>query len=109
VATRKYRRPPGAHIRPQLAADALVPDCPHPGLEPGELTIQTQTVLSALRNLDFEERTVMAYFFDDIPTAVIAAVLGITEQRLRDVKKRARAALTRALAEQMPPREGKPR
>jgi len=40
----------------------------------------------------------MAFELDDFPTADIAAALEITEQRVRDVKKKARAALKPTLA-----------
>jgi DNA-directed RNA polymerase specialized sigma24 family protein len=98
VALRKYRRPPGPRIRPLLAAGAEIPDlpCPRPG--PGETTVETQLVLQALRNIDEEARAVMAFGLDDFTTAEIAGALGITEQRVRDVRKKARAALKRALA-----------
>jgi len=42
---------------------------------------------------------VMAYLMDGFPAAVIATTLGITEQRVRDVTKRARTALKRTLAQ----------
>ena len=98
VALRRYRRPPGPRMRPRLARDAEIPDLPSLGPDPGELTVQTQMVLQALRNLDEEARAVMAFDLDDFPTADIAAALEITEQRVRDVKKKARAALKSALA-----------
>jgi DNA-directed RNA polymerase specialized sigma24 family protein len=40
----------------------------------------------------------MAFTLDDFTTADIAAALGIAQQRVRDVKKKARAGLTRQLA-----------
>ncbi len=98
VALRRYRRPPGSRKRPRLARDAKIPDLPSLRPDPGELTVQTQMVLQALRNLDEEARAVMAFDLDDFPTADIAAALEITEQRVRDVKKKARAALKPALA-----------
>ena len=45
----------------------------------------------------------MAFCLDDFPTAAIAVALGMTDQRVRDVKKKARAALKTALAAQMAP------
>jgi hypothetical protein len=41
----------------------------------------------------------MAFLMDGFPTPVIAQTLGITEQRVRDVTKRARATLRRTLAQ----------
>ena len=103
VALRRYRRPPGPRVRPQLAEEAAIPDLPHPGPEPGELAAQTQTVLQALRSLNEQERSVMAFYLDDFPTTAIADALNLTQQEVRDVKKRARAALKTALAGTMPP------
>ena len=100
VALRRYRRPPGPRIQPQLAEGADVPDLPYPGPGPGELTAQTQMVLQALRALDKEAREVMAFHLDDFTTPAIAAALNLTEQRVRDVKKKARAALKIALRRQ---------
>jgi DNA-directed RNA polymerase specialized sigma24 family protein len=75
-----------------------VPDLP--AQDPGhdELTAQAQAVLQALRALDEEARTVMAFDLDGILTSDTAAALNVTEQRVRDIKKRARAALKRYLA-----------
>jgi RNA polymerase sigma factor (sigma-70 family) len=97
VALRKYWRPPGPRRRPPVA-DTAIPDSPAPGLDPGELTAQTQMVLQALRSLDQQAQAVMAFRMDGIAAGAIAETLGITEQRVRDVTKRARAALRRTLA-----------
>jgi RNA polymerase sigma-70 factor (ECF subfamily) len=97
VALRRYHRPPGRRIRPPLAEESVTPDLPHSGLEPGELTAQTQMVLQALRTLDEESQAVMAFHLDDFTTKEIAAALKLTEQRVRDVMKKARAALRTAL------------
>jgi RNA polymerase sigma factor (sigma-70 family) len=99
VALRKQRRPPGPRRRPLLAGNGEIPDAAGPGLEPGELTVQTQAVLQALRGLDHQARAVMAFLMDGFPAPVIAQTLGITEQRVRDVTKRARARLKRTLAQ----------
>jgi RNA polymerase sigma factor (sigma-70 family) len=98
VARRKYKRPPGKRIQPLVDKYADIPDLPDPGLEPGELTAQTQAVLQELRKLDEETRTVMAYYMDRFPAAVAANELGITEQRVRDLTKKARATLKRNLS-----------
>jgi RNA polymerase sigma factor (sigma-70 family) len=99
VALRKCQRPPGPRRRPLLADSAKIPDIAAPGLEPGELTAQTQAVLQALRTLDNQAQAVMAFRMDGFPAAVIAETLGITEQRVRDVTKRARTTLKRTLAQ----------
>jgi DNA-directed RNA polymerase specialized sigma24 family protein len=71
---------------------------PTPSLEPGELTAQTQAVLDALSVLDEPEQAVMAFRLDHFPVAVIADTLGITEQQVRDVTRKARTKLRRDLA-----------
>jgi DNA-directed RNA polymerase specialized sigma24 family protein len=98
VALRKYRRPPGPRRRPLVADHVEIPDVAAPGLDPGELTAQTQTVLQVLRCLDEKAQAVMAFQMDGFPATVTADTLGITEQRVRDVTKKARAILKRALA-----------
>ncbi len=97
VALRRYRRPPGPRRRP-LTAEDEIPDLPAPGPGHEELTVQAQLVLRALRMLDEEARRVMAFDLDGIPAADIADELGITQQRVRDVKKKARATLKQELA-----------
>jgi RNA polymerase sigma factor (sigma-70 family) len=99
VALRRYLRPPGPRRRPLSRDGGEVPDRPAPGPGHDELTAQAQAVLQALRALDEEARTVMAFDLDGIPTSDIAAALHVTEQRVRDIKKRARTALKRHLAE----------
>jgi RNA polymerase sigma factor (sigma-70 family) len=100
VAVRRQRRPPGPRHRPQVAADEL-PDLPAIGPGHDELTVQAHMVLKALRRLDDQSRMVMAFDLDGFPTATIASQLGITEQRTRDVRKKARSALKQVLAENM--------
>jgi DNA-directed RNA polymerase specialized sigma24 family protein len=93
VALRRHQRPPGPRRRPPTATGEVL-DLPSPGPGPGleELTAQTQLVLRVLRSLDQEARAVMAFDLDDTPTADIACALKITQQRVRDVKKKARSA-----------------
>jgi RNA polymerase sigma factor (sigma-70 family) len=97
VALRKRQRPPGPRHQPLLDGNASIPDIPAVGLEPGELTAQTQAVLHALRSLDPQAQAVMALQMDRFPAAVIADMLDITEQRVRDVTRKARAQLKRIL------------
>jgi RNA polymerase sigma factor (sigma-70 family) len=106
VAVRKYRRPPGPRYRLPTQPGAVIPDLGDASLDPAELTVQTQAVLQALRGLEADERIVMAFYLDDFTTAAIAAALGVTGQRVRDIKKKARAALKISLADQRT-REGR--
>jgi RNA polymerase sigma-70 factor (ECF subfamily) len=97
VALRRYRRPPGPRRRPFTAGDEI-PDIPAPGPGHDELTVQAQLVMRALQSLNGDARTVMAFDMDGIPAADIADALGITQQRVRDVRKKARMALKQELA-----------
>ena len=99
VALRYYRRPPGQRRRMTTLPVASVPDIPQSGLSPSELSNQTLDVLAALRGLDEQSRTVMAFHLDGFPTSAIAEVLGLTDQRVRDLKKKARGSLARILAQ----------
>jgi RNA polymerase sigma-70 factor (ECF subfamily) len=97
VALRKYRRPPGTRKRP-LTAGNEIPDLPAPGPGHAELTAETQLVLRALQTLGKEARAIIAFDMDGIPDADIAAALGITTQRVRDIRKTAKTALKKKLA-----------
>lgn len=105
VAARKHCRPPGSRRRPLLVEGAPIPDIPQPGLDPGELTVQTQIVLQALGGLEEQARLVMALRMDDVPTKTIAQLLEVSDQRVRDITKAARAALKRTLAQVTTPEE----
>jgi RNA polymerase sigma factor (sigma-70 family) len=107
VALRRYRRPPGPRRRPLTAGDEI-PDLAAPGPGHEELTVQAQLVLRALRALDEEARTVMAFDLDGIPAADIARELDITQQRVRDVKKKARTTLKQELAGNVTPGRRQP-
>jgi RNA polymerase sigma-70 factor (ECF subfamily) len=98
TALRRLTRPPGSRRRPLIAGDGSIPDDPLPGPGHAELTAQAQAILQALRGLDTEARAVMAFSLDGFTTADVADALKITQQRVRDVKKRARTALKRQLA-----------
>lgn len=104
VALCRYRRPLGPRRR-SLIADGEIPDRPGPGPGHDELTVQARSVLDALRTLDQESRAVIAYDMDGIPAADIACELGISQQRVRDIRKKARAALKRWLASERESRE----
>jgi RNA polymerase sigma-70 factor (ECF subfamily) len=107
VALRRYLRPPGPRRRPLATVDEI-PDVPAPGPGHDELTVQAQLVVRALQALDEDARTVMAFDMDGIPAADIADALGITQQRVRDVRKKARVALKQELAENATPGRRQP-
>lgn len=109
VALRRYLRPPGPRIRPMLGEGTDIPDLPDSGPGPGRLTVLTQTVLQALRSLDEQTRTVAVFYLDDFSTEEIAHAMDLPEQRVRDVKKKARTALKSALAGRTPRGRREPR
>jgi RNA polymerase sigma factor (sigma-70 family) len=102
VALRRYQRPSGPRRR-LLTAGNEIPDLPALGPGHDELTVEAHLVLQALRALDEEARTVMAFDLDGIPAADTADVLGITQQRVRDIRKKARAVLKQELARNAEP------
>jgi DNA-directed RNA polymerase specialized sigma24 family protein len=97
VALRRYRRPAGLRVRPREASGGT-PDLPVPGPGHEELTVQAQMVLAALRVLDPVPRAVMAFDLDDIPPPVIALELDLTQQQVRDMRKKARVVLKQMFA-----------
>jgi RNA polymerase sigma-70 factor (ECF subfamily) len=107
VALRRYQRPPGPRKIPPITGTEI-PDYPVPGPGHDELTAQAQLVLRALQTLNHEERTVIAFDLDDIPAADTAAALGIEQQRVRDIRKKARTALKKKLAENATPGRTQP-
>jgi DNA-directed RNA polymerase specialized sigma24 family protein len=98
VALRRHRRPPGPRRRPLTDGAGEVPDQAAPGPDPAELTVQNQAVLQALRSLDEEARTVMAFELDGFSPTETAEAMHLGTRRVWDAKKRARAALKRQLA-----------
>lgn len=96
VALRRYRRPPGPRRGP-LVLVGDVPDQPVPGPGHEDEIGHVQDVLRVLRTLPEEELPVAAFDLDGIPTSDIARALDMTEQRVRDIRKKYRAKLKREL------------
>ncbi|TYK44014.1 RNA polymerase sigma factor [Actinomadura decatromicini] len=74
-----------------------MPETAVPGAGHAELTGQARDLVAALRLLDHNTRMVLALHLDDIPTQAISAHLSISEQRVRDLLKRARRTLRKHL------------
>lgn len=92
VALRQYQ-PQGAVLTGQL------PDTVGPGPGHAELTGQALDVVAALKLIDDENaRAVVALDMDGIPGPAIAAMLDLTEQQVRDLRKKARRMLKKQLA-----------
>ncbi|MGI5330921.1 sigma-70 family RNA polymerase sigma factor [Actinomadura nitritigenes] len=73
----------------------LATDVDPPASGPGhtELSNQARDVVALLQRLDSHSRVVIACDLDDIPSADIAAMLGITQQKVRDLRAKARRQL----------------
>jgi RNA polymerase sigma-70 factor (ECF subfamily) len=84
--------------RRDVAASGAPPEIAEPGPGHAELTGQTLDVVTALNLVDDEDaRAVVALDLDDIPGPDIATALGLDEQRVRDLRKKARRILKRHL------------
>jgi DNA-directed RNA polymerase specialized sigma24 family protein len=99
VALNAYRHPPGP---PQVPAWP-VPNLPdyegQHGDSHDDLTSQTSLVLDALRSLPYDLQVVVALRMEGFPASVSATYLGITEQKARNLLKRARKILAPQLEE----------
>lgn len=99
VAWNARRRPPGQkRVQPQVAHGVEPPDLAEPGPGHAELTEQTQTVLDALASLPEPERVVMAFTMDGFTSTETAPLLRLPQQKVLDLRKQARKALSRSLA-----------
>ncbi|MGP4029807.1 sigma-70 family RNA polymerase sigma factor [Actinomadura sp. 3N407] len=101
VALRRYRRPPGPRRSPLVALTPpeQLPRRPLQAADTGELTTQALYVIQVLRRLDEKSRAVMAFHIDGFSAVETAAALGIDDQEVRNLRKRGRSHLARALAE----------
>lgn len=99
VALRKYRRPSGCR-KPQLYV-VPVAECPEdmrPDSDLADLTVGTQMVIEALRALSPELQAVMAFDLDGFTASEAAHFLDLTDQQVRDRRKKARKILAVKLA-----------
>ncbi|WP_084965496.1 sigma-70 family RNA polymerase sigma factor [Thermoactinospora rubra] len=95
VALRALARPRGQRRR-QILTIPLDLDQPGHDRVSSDWTEQValeSDVRAALQALPWDQRLAMAYRLDDFTHAAIADQLGMTEQQVRDLVKRARAAL----------------
>ncbi|NUP52945.1 MAG: RNA polymerase sigma factor [Catenulispora sp.] len=107
VAYRRFVRPPGPRQQPRTVATSHE-DLPHPiaqDLGHAELTVQTLFVLDQLACLaDRSACAVIVLDIEGYSSAEIADILEVGEQRVRDLRKKARAHLKKHLAQPpMPP------
>lgn len=99
IAMRSHARPPGVRRRPLTTGTGGIPDQTSAEPDFAELSVQTQAVLQALRSLDSDARTAMAFNLDGFTAVETARAMNLTPQRVRDLLKRARSALKRQLAD----------
>ncbi|WUH99436.1 sigma-70 family RNA polymerase sigma factor [Spirillospora sp. NBC_00431] len=92
VALRHHR----TRDRTEIPVQQL-PEPATPGPMHAELADQARDLVAALRLLDEDTRAVLAFHLDDVPTHTIAVHLDISEQRVRDLLKKARRTLKKHL------------
>lgn len=99
VALRKYQRPHGLRRRVSTfpVPDITAHETLNSSTDHSELTVQVEVVRSTLRNLDPTTQTVMALCIDGFSAMEIAVHLDIKVQRVYDLVKKGRKALSDAL------------
>lgn len=93
VALNKYRRPPGPRKVPLTIPHPAVADAQDAGDSQVDLSIEAMHVLDALRSLNPELQAIMAFDLDGFTAAESGRYLGLTEQQVRDRRKKARKIL----------------
>jgi RNA polymerase sigma factor (sigma-70 family) len=97
VALNKYRRPPG-RCQPLLTiAHSAMADTEDPSVSPVDLSVSAMQVIDALRSLEPELKAVMAFDLDGFTAAEAGRYLGLTDQQVRDRRKKARKILASRL------------
>jgi DNA-directed RNA polymerase specialized sigma24 family protein len=92
VALNAYRRPPGPSQVPALPVSDL-PGKAQAGEGHDDLTLQTMLVVQALKYLPADLQAVVAFRMAGFPHAVTAAYLGVSEQKARNLLRKARKIL----------------
>ena len=100
VALNIYRRAPWDRRQPVSTPVADLPELPQPGADHAELTAGIQLVLDALRSLPFDLQVVVVFKMEGFPAPVAAKYLHITDQKARNLFKKARGLLIRYLQEE---------
>jgi RNA polymerase sigma factor (sigma-70 family) len=100
VALRKYYRiQKEGSLKNDVVVRELTASLPrHKISDHAELTVMTEFVRSALRDLDLDTRVVMAFTLDDFQPIDIARILNVSDQKIRDQIKKGRRILRVALA-----------
>lgn len=82
-------------------------DAPQPGPCPAELAEQTLTVMNLLHSLPVRERVALAFQIDGFSCRETAAYLGLTEQDVQNLRKKARKTIDKL--DQINPARRRPR
>jgi RNA polymerase sigma-70 factor (ECF subfamily) len=85
---------PATPVGFSTALDSIAPQAPDPIDAHGSML----DVHAALRTLDDDCRAVIAFHLDGFSTVETATALGIDNQRVRNLRKKARAQLRRAVS-----------
>jgi RNA polymerase sigma-70 factor (ECF subfamily) len=93
VALNKYRRPPGRRQPSRAIVHAAMADREDSSISPADLSVGTMQVIDALRSLEPELQAVMAFDLDGFSAAEAGRYLGLTDQQVRDRRKKARKIL----------------
>jgi RNA polymerase sigma factor (sigma-70 family) len=94
VGLRKYY----GQLRPEMAVPDFA-EAPDPGECPADLADEALLVLEALHGLPPRQRVSMAFEFDGFSCRETADYLGVTEQQVRDLRKKARKVLAARIDE----------
>lgn len=100
VALNIYRRAPWDRRQPASMPMAELPELPQPDADHAELTAGTQLVLDALQSLPFDLQVVVVFKMEGFPAPVAAKYLNVTDQKARNLFKKARGLLIRYLQEE---------
>jgi len=97
VALNKYRRPPGSRNPPLTFSRPVTADAEEAQVSQADLSVSTLHVINVLRSLEPELQAVMAFDLDGFTAAESGRYLGLTDQQVRDRRKKARKILARKL------------
>jgi RNA polymerase sigma factor (sigma-70 family) len=97
VALRQHWHAQGRCRKVRVISVPDFPDLERPGLSTVDMTIESLDVMKVLSALDPELQAVMACDMDGFTATETGQALGLTEQQVRDRRKKARRKLARQL------------
>lgn len=93
VALNKYRRPPGFRQPPLTILHPVMADTEDAKISDIDLSVSALYVMDALRSLEPELQAVMAFDLEGFTAGESGRYLGLTDQQVRDRRKKARKIL----------------